>query len=64
MPKMTYFLELDAGTTSFKAVLFNDEGEEVASAYSEYNLLTLEANIVEVETEKYWDVCKLILKNE
>ena len=58
---MAYFLGLDAGTTSFKAVLFDDEGREVASASSEYTLLTPEANMVEIEAETYWDTCKLIL---
>jgi D-xylulose kinase len=59
--EMAYLLGLDAGTTSFKAALFDDEGREVASASSEYSLLTPEANIVEIEAETYWKVCKLVL---
>lgn len=58
---MAYLLGLDAGTTSFKAVLFDDDGREVASASAEYALLTPEPNIAEFETEKYWDICKLVL---
>jgi D-xylulose kinase len=58
---MAHLLGLDAGTTSFKAVLFDDDGREVASASAEYALLTPEANIAEFETEKYWDICKLVL---
>jgi len=58
---MAYLLGLDVGTTSFKAVLFSEEGREVASASSEYTLLTPKADIVELEAEAYWDVCKLVL---
>jgi xylulokinase len=59
---MAYLLGLDAGTTSFKAVLFSEEGREIASASSEYTLLTPEANIVELEAERYWEECKLVLE--
>jgi len=59
---MAYLLGLDVGTTSFKAILFDEDGREVASASHEYTLLTPGPDMVELEAERYWDVCKVVLK--
>ena len=45
----TYLLGIDAGTTSMKAVLFDERGRAVASALEEYRLLTPAPEIVELE---------------
>ncbi|RPI03365.1 MAG: hypothetical protein EHM72_01675 [Calditrichaeota bacterium] len=59
---MDYLLGIDAGTTSFKAVLFNLEGEEIVSAVYEYELDHPGAEMVELAAEKYWEACKSVIR--
>lgn len=53
-------LGVDYGTTSVKAMLFDEKLKEKASANIDYKVNT-KGNIVEIEAEKYWDILKGIL---
>lgn len=59
---MDYLLGIDAGTTSFKAVLFDLNGKELVSAIYEYELNYPGADMVELEVEKYWGACTSVIK--
>lgn len=56
-----HLLGIDAGTTSMKAVLFDEHGKEVASALEEYRLITPTPDIVELDARTYWEACKACL---
>jgi len=58
---MAYILGIDAGTTSFKAALFNDTGKEIASVREEYSLLTPSDLMVELAPEVYWKIFKSVV---
>ncbi|MBR6729206.1 MAG: hypothetical protein IKL80_03500 [Clostridia bacterium] len=47
------FLGIDVGTTSMKAAVFTQKGEELSSATLDYTLRQ-EGNVVEFEAEQYW----------
>ena len=51
-----YLMGLDAGTTSFKAALFDEEKNLAASVTTDYDLLTPGENIVEFSAEAYWKI--------
>ncbi len=55
-------LGIDFGTTSVKAVLFDEKLNEIASSTEDYKLKT-SGNIVEFDGEKYWDLLKNALEN-
>jgi len=59
---MIYILGIDAGTTAFKAVLFDQIGKEIATATYEYNLDYSGIDIVELDAEKYWEACKSVIR--
>lgn len=50
-------LGIDFGTTSVKAVLFDEKLNEIASHTEDYTLKT-SGNIVELNAEKYWELLK------
>jgi sugar (pentulose or hexulose) kinase len=52
---MVYILGVDIGTTAIKAAVFNYDGEECGSATEEYQLITPENNIVELDAQTYVD---------
>ena len=54
------FLGVDYGTTSVKAVLFDDKLNTLSSVTEDYTLKT-KGNVVEFESEKYWDIFKTVL---
>jgi xylulokinase len=54
---MPLLLGLDAGTTSFKAALFDERGRLVARASEEYTLATPGPDRVEFAPEEYWRIC-------
>jgi xylulokinase len=62
MQKMDYFLGIDAGTTAFKAVLFDQHGEAIAAATYEYELNYPGVDRVELEAEHYWEACKSVIR--
>jgi xylulokinase len=59
---MDYLLGIDAGTTSFKAVLFDLNGNELVSAIYEYELNYPGADRVELEAEQYWHACQAVIR--
>jgi len=59
---MDYLLGIDAGTTAFKAVLFDKYGKEIAGASCEYDLEYPLPGCVEIEAEKYWEAFKKVLQ--
>jgi len=54
---MSYFLALDAGTTSTKVILFDKDGHSLATSIQEYHLLTPAEDWVELEPDQYWQAC-------
>lgn len=58
---MKYLLGVDAGTTAFKAALFNEDKRLICVEQRDYTLLTPSENIVEFPAEEYWRIfCELI----
>ena len=55
-------LGVDFGTTSVKAVLFDEKLNELSSSCEEYTLKA-SGDIVELEAEKYWELMQNALKN-
>ena len=55
-------LGIDFGTTSVKAVLFDEKLREIASSTEDYTVKT-SGNIVELEPLKYWSLLKNALAN-
>ena len=58
---MNFLLGIDAGTTAFKAVLFDDCGKVVASATRQYELLLCDGSRVEFPPEEYWSICRALI---
>ena len=55
-------LGLDFGTTSVKAVLFDEKLRELAASTEDYTVKT-SGNIVELEAEKYWQLLLNAIEN-
>ena len=55
------FLGIDVGTTSMKAAVFSQAGEELSSATLDYTLRQ-DGNVVEFDTESYWHLLKQALE--
>ena len=55
---MQLLLALDAGTTSVKAVLFDEAGHTLGCSVQEYRLLTPAPDRVELPAETYWAACR------
>ena len=58
---MRYLLGIDAGTTSFKAMLINENGEFAAFSKKTYKLITSNDTFVEFEAEEYWELLKSVI---
>ena len=52
---MKYFLSFDVGTTAMKCILFDESLKEVICINEEYDLITSETGLVEMEPETYFD---------
>jgi len=64
MPNSTpYFLGIDAGTTSFKAALFDLQGRLLGLDRQEYQLLAPGPSLVELDPEVYWQACCRSVRN-
>ncbi|MBA7518119.1 Xylulose kinase [subsurface metagenome] len=55
---MKYILAVDLGTTAIKVILFQVDGQVLASSTQEYQLLTPTELAVELEVETYWQAFK------
>jgi sugar (pentulose or hexulose) kinase len=51
-------LSVDLGTTALKTAIFDKTGELKATATQEYSLLTPAPNMVEADTDTYWEAFK------
>lgn len=60
---MKYLLSLDAGTTSLKGMLFDIEGHPIASDLVEYDLHKPQPDIVELDSEVYWQALVTVVRN-
>ena len=58
---MENLLALDLGTTALKCALHDLHGNVIAKASVEYELITLDADSVEMEVETYWQAFKSAL---
>ena len=54
-------LGIDYGTTSVKAVLFDEDLNQLATFSEDYTLIT-KGDTVEFPAEKYWEILESILK--
>ena len=52
-----YLLGIDVGTTSVKAVIFDEGGRRISKAVEEYSLETPKPDFVELDPEVYWRSC-------
>ena len=57
-----YFMGIDNGGTMCKAVIFDRNGKEIASAASKLNMITPLAGITERDMDELWDVNSKIIK--
>ena len=55
MSQTAHLLAIDLGTTTIKVALFTPEGDQVALAQHEYELLTPADAVVELPATVYWD---------
>src|SRR3989337_2000846 len=55
---MPSLLAFDLGTTALKGALHNLNGNVIAKASEEYQLITPDADSVEMEVETYWQAFK------
>ena len=59
----SYLIGIDAGTTSMKGILVDDQGKMHASACKEYQLDTPANDICELDPEIYWKNAVQIIKD-
>jgi glycerol kinase len=60
---MTYILALDQGTTSSRAVLFNREGQPVATAQQEFTQHFPQPGWVEHDAMEIWHTQKTVMQD-
>ena len=58
-----YIISLDVGTTSLKGVLFDMDGNAVASRSYEYNLVRIAPDTVELDPEVYWQAAISVIRD-
>jgi len=56
-----YLLGIDVGTTSLKAVVFNECGKQISSSTLDYTLIT-KGDYVEFDAEQYWNLLQKGMK--
>ncbi len=54
---------IDIGTTGTKAIVFNEDGEIIASRYQEYNLIFPKPGWVEFDTKSQWEKILNVLES-
>jgi xylulokinase len=60
--RVGYLLGIDAGTSSFKAALFDHEGRLIAKYNEGYSLVTPAPSIVEFPADGYWELCRNVIR--
>ncbi len=59
---MAYYLAIDLGTTGCRSILFDEQLNNLASAYEEYGLITPKPTWVEQDAELWWTLTKKTMK--
>jgi xylulokinase len=59
---MNHYLGIDIGTSGCKAVIFNDEGRQVSSAYREYDIISTHAGWAELDTGEVMEKCFEVIR--
>ena len=59
---MNYYLGIDIGTSSCKAVIFDDEGRQAALAYKDYNIISEMPGRAELDTNEVISKCFDIIR--
>lgn len=54
---MNYYLGIDIGTSGCKAVIFNEDGHQVALAYRDYNIISPKPGWAELDTDEVISKC-------
>ena len=54
---MDYYLGIDIGTSGCKAVIFDDNGKQVSSAYREYDVISTNPGWAELDTDEVIGKC-------
>ena len=52
---MAYFMGIDVGTSSVKALIMDGEGTEIGSASRKYDVLKPQMNYAEQDPEDIWE---------
>jgi len=60
---MNYLLGVDAGTTSMKAVLIDENGRRICHANENYHLATQTAYEAEIDAGCYWNAFRKVVKS-
>ncbi|MEI7616293.1 MAG: FGGY family carbohydrate kinase, partial [Actinomycetota bacterium] len=55
------YIGLDAGTSGVRAIIFNEEGKEIANAYKKYDLIFSHGGLIELDPEEIWNAVRLVL---
>lgn len=59
---MAYFMGIDVGTSSVKALIIDENGREIAVASRKYDVLNPKMNYAEQDPEEIWNATKEILQ--
>src|SRR3989339_1951760 len=59
---MNFILVIDAGTTAFKAVVFDQNLKIIASANKEFKIINTASNEYELDCDGYWLTCTAAVK--
>ncbi|MCK9410650.1 MAG: FGGY family carbohydrate kinase [Prolixibacteraceae bacterium] len=54
---MNHYLGVDIGTSGCKAVVFDENGRQVSTAYREYNIISKHAGWAELDTDEVMEKC-------
>lgn len=59
---MIHYLGIDIGTSGCKAVVFDENGQQVSMAYHEYNLISVHPGWAELDTDEVIKRCFQVIK--
>jgi xylulokinase len=59
---MNYFMGIDIGTSGCKAVIFNEDGRQIALAYKDYNIISDRSGWAELDTDEVISKCFAVIR--
>ena len=59
---MNYYMGIDIGTSGCKAVIFDEQGQQVSKAYREYELISKYTGWAELDTDEVMENCFDVIK--